>query len=191
VFFLESPLAYLGANSDVDSLGMTALCQQWIDRYGHRHGLQILGALLFWFPRALWRGKPVATGGMVTGDLGFDFTNLAPPITAEALVDFGLIGVPLCAAIFGLLLARLDLTYWAPGREALGACRRIIDAIYPFWLVCVVYFTRGDLFAAMTHTIGFTVWILPLGIGLAAVRGALAHAAEPMARSPRPRGVWP
>ncbi len=165
-FELMSPLDYLSKNSDVDSLGMTALCQKWIDRFGHRWGLQILGALFCWVPRAIWPSKPVATGGMVTEDLGFDFTNLSPPIPAEALVDFGLPGVPILAAIFGLILARLDAIYWSPGRLGIAATHRIIDAIYPFWLVCIVFFTRGDLFASVTFTIGFTVWILPLGLRL-------------------------
>jgi len=163
-FTLASPLGYLGQSSDVDALGMTTLCQKWVEVHGHRWGAQILGALLFWFPRALWEGKPIATGAMVTRDLGFDFTNLSPPISAEALVDFGLIGVPFLGAFFGFLLMRLDAAYWAPGRESLGSSRRIIDAIFPFWLICVVYFTRGDLFAAMSFLVGFTVWVLPLGL---------------------------
>lgn len=167
VFELISPLDYLSTSSDVDLLGMTALCQQWIDSRGHRWGLQILGALFSFIPRPFWPDKPIATGAMVTGDLGFDFTNLSPPILAEPLVDFGLIGVPLVAAVFGLILARLDYTYWAPGRKNLASSYRIIDAIYPFWLMCTVAITRGDLFAAVSFTEGFTFWILPLGVGMA------------------------
>ncbi len=170
-FKLMSPLEYLAKNSDVDSLGMASLCQKWVDRFGHRWGMQLLGALLFWVPRAFWPDKPIATGAMVTEDLGFDFTNLAPPITAEALIDFGLIGVPLLGALFGLILARLDAVYWAPGREGIGRSFRIIDAFYPFWLVCIVFVTRGDLFASLTFTVGFSVWVLPLGLGLGALRG--------------------
>jgi hypothetical protein len=169
---ISSPLDYLAANSDVDSLGMTALCQQWVDKFGHRWGLQILGALLFWVPRTFWPSKPIGTGTMVTEGLGFDFTNLAPPITAEALVNFGLIGVPAVGAVFGLILARLDLAYWAPGREGIAKSYRIIDAVYPFWLTCIVYFTRGDLFPATAFTVSFTTWIVPLGAGLATARSA-------------------
>jgi len=188
-YSLTSPFQYLATNSDVDSLGMTALCQKWVDRYGHRWGMQILGALLFWFPRTLWRGKPIGTGSMVTGDLGFDFTNLAPPITAEALVDFGLLGVPILGAIFGFALARLDAAYWAPGRQALAASHRIVDAIYPFWLVCIVYFTRGDLFAALTFTVGFSFWILPLGAGLMVFRPGTERSFEPLEKAPMRPGL--
>jgi hypothetical protein len=165
-FELVSPLDYLARNSDVDSLGMTALCQKWVDRFGHTLGIQILGALLFWVPRAVWPTKPIATGGMVTRDLGFDFTNLAPPIQSEALVDFGLLGVPFFAAIVALVFAKLDAVYWAPGRKSLGQTYRLIDVFYPFWLTCVVFLTRGDLFASLTFTVGFSVWMLPLGLRL-------------------------
>jgi len=181
---LISPLQYLATNSDVDSLGMTALCQKWVDRFGHRWGMQILGALLFWVPRVLWPGKPIGTGAMVTEDLGFAFTNLAPPITAEALVDFGLVGVPFLGAIFGFVLSRLDAAYWAPGRQGLATSHRIIDAIYPFWLVCIVFLTRGDLFASLTFTVGFTFWILPLGVGLVAFRSDAGTSSEPARKQP-------
>src|SRR5262249_21449446 len=170
-FRIASPLNYLASNADVDSLGMAALCQQWVDRFGHRWGRQLLGMVFVWIPRTFWPGKPIATGTMVTEDLGFDFTNLAPPITAEALVDFGLIGALVMGALFGLLLARLDAIYWAPGRQELARSSRIIDAIYPFWLVSVVFLTRGDLFSAWVFTLGFTVWILPLVLGRFSLRG--------------------
>jgi hypothetical protein len=186
---LTSPLDYLASNGDVDSLGMTALCQKWVDRFGHRWGMQILGAFLFWVPRVIWAGKPVGTGMMVTEDLGFEFTNFSPPITAEALVDFGLIGVPILGAIVGFVLARLDAAYWAPGRQALGSTCRIIDAIYPFWLVCVVYFTRGDLFASLGFTVGFTFWALPLGLGMTLFRSRTGTASNPVPEAPMLPGV--
>jgi hypothetical protein len=160
---LVSPVAYLSTNSDVDSLGMAALCVQWSQANEPRFGLQTLGSLLFWFPRAFWPDKPIETGAMVTRDLGFEFTNLAPPIMSDAIVDFGLFGVPLIAALYGLLLARLDRAYWeAPER---GAAVRVIDCIYPLWIGCVLFMTRGGSFASFTYTVGFTAWIVVLGFG--------------------------
>jgi hypothetical protein len=168
---LMSPLQYLAASSDVDSLGMTALCQQWVDQFGHSWGRQIAGAFLFWIPRAIWQTKPIGTGAMVTQDLGFDFNNLAPPITAEALTDFGLPGTLVFGALFGWVLARIDLIYWAPGREAIAAGYRVIDAVYPFLLTCIVYYTRGDLFSAMCFAVSFGFWVVPLGFALRRTSG--------------------
>ena len=165
-FALVSPTDYLARSADVDSLGMTALCVKWIESHGHRWGLQIVGALFSWFPRAFWPSKPIGTGKMVTEDLGFEFTNLSPSIPAEALVDFGPLGVPIFAALVGILFSRLDWTYWARDREANGARVTVIDCIYPFWIGCVIYITRGDMFGAFTMTAGFTVCILPLTLGM-------------------------
>jgi hypothetical protein len=184
-FQIGSPLMYLAANSDVDSLGMTAICQKWVDQHGHTWGRQILGGFLFWVPRVWWPDKPFGTGAMATSGLGFEFTNLAPPITAEALVDFGLGGVLVIGFLCGWLLARLDAIYWAPGREGVAKTYRIIDATYPFWLVCVVFYTRGDLFGAMTFGVSFTAWIAVLGLGRASARRAAVQA-EPVRHEPAP-----
>lgn len=164
-FQLASPIEYLSTSSDVDSLGMLALCYQWVQIFGHSYGMQMLGAALFWVPRAIWPTKPIETGGMVTAELGFDFTNLAPPIMSDPLVDFGFVGVPIVGALFGLLLGRLDMTYWH-GRERPEASRRVIDYIYPFWLGCVIFLTRGGLFASLGWTTCFTVWIVFYAVGV-------------------------
>jgi oligosaccharide repeat unit polymerase len=181
---LMSPFEYLGSSSDVDSLGMTALCQQWIDQFGHTWGRQILGAMVSFIPRAIWTTKPIGTGAMVTGDLGFEFTNLSPPITAEALIDFGLPGTLVFGAVFGLILSRIDGIYWKPGLAASDKRYRIIDVLYPFLLVCITFFTRGDLFAATTFTESYVLWILPLGFALRTRNPAATIVADPNDSTP-------
>lgn len=171
-FRFMSPVRYLATSADVDSLGMTALVEKWIDHFGHRWGLQFLGTLLLFVPRTFWPHKPIGTGTMVTQGLGFDFTNLAPPITSEPLVNFGLVGVPVCGALFALILARLDAIYWSPGRKGIANTFRIIDTVYPFWLGCIVYLVRGDLNPAWGFTMSFSLWILPLGLGSLVFHGS-------------------
>ena len=161
---LTSPLDYLAYSTDPDSLGMLVLCVRWTTFFGHQWGLQIASGLLAWFPRYLWPGKGVGTGGMVTGDLGFEFTNLASPIVAEPLVDFGLPGVMLVAALLAIVFSNLDRAYWSPG-PAPEATTRIIDVVLPFWLGLVIVFVRGDLMTADVFILAFTFWVLPLGIG--------------------------
>ena len=161
---LVSPLRYLASNSDVDSLGMLSLCQRWLEGHPHRWGTQTLGALLHWFPRALWPQKPTETGGLVTGDLGFEFTNLAPPVMSDPLIDFGFPGIVLAAAVFGIVFARLDRAYWDV--RAAPSQVRAIDCIYPFWLGCVIFITRGGSFSSLSFTAGFTFWVIPLVAGL-------------------------
>jgi hypothetical protein len=177
---VASPVAYLSGSSDVDSLGMTTIVQQYVDRFGHTWGRQMLGGFLFWFPRTFWPTKPIATGTLASRSLGFDFTNLAPPIISEPLVDFGLVGVPIVAGLFAWILWRTDAIYWTPGREGIAKTYRIIDVFYPFWLVAVVYHTRGDMFASMTFNVSFSLWMLPLVLG-PAVRAGLPRRAPTQA----------
>jgi hypothetical protein len=129
---------------------------------------------------------------MVTEDLGFHFTNLSPPILAEPLVDFGLVGIPVIAALFGLMLSRLDRAYWESGTERSGL--RVIDCIYPFWLGCIIFMTRGGSFASLGFTASFTAWILPFALGLSrSVRVAdpTAEPAQGDAMMSQPESVQP
>jgi oligosaccharide repeat unit polymerase len=173
---ISSPIRYLATSADGDNLGMIALAARWVERNGHTFGLQTLGAVSFWIPRRWWPGKPIGTGAMVTGDLGYGFTGWSMPIVAEGYVDFSYGGVLLLSVLFGWVLARGDRIYWRP---ATGDDRiRVIDVVYPLWLGCVVFFTRGDLIAASSHTSPFVLWALAFGLGaprrLARGAGSLA-----------------
>lgn len=160
---LDSPFDYLAMSGDVDAFGMMALTLEWMEKFGLRWGMQMAGAALFWVPRALWPSKPVGTGAMVTGDLGFDFTNFSVPIMTEPLIDFGLVGVPIFALAFGWILSSIDRAYWVfvDSDRILTGCRRI-DVIYPFWMGLMLFMTRGDLLSSFGYTVGVTLAMLPL-----------------------------
>jgi len=159
---VDSPFEYLSKSGDVDAFGMICLTLKWMGIHGHTWGMQMIGAALFWVPRTLWPSKPVGTGAMVSGDLGFDFTNLSVPIMTEPLVDFGMIGIPIAAFVFGWFLASIDRSYWTPFDPALtpGGFRRI-DIIYPFWVGLILFMTRGDLLSSFGYTVGITVAMFP------------------------------
>jgi hypothetical protein len=74
------------------------------------------------------------------------------------------VGVPIVGALCGLLLSRLDRAYWETDTEQSGL--RVIDCIYPFWLGCVIFLTRGGSFGSLAYTASFTAWILPFALGL-------------------------
>ena len=65
-------------------------------------GRQLLGALLFFVPSALWASKPIATGiflgNYLIAHYGMWFTNLSAPLVSEGYLDFGYIGVVAYAA---------------------------------------------------------------------------------------------
>lgn len=159
---IDSPFEYLAMSGDVDAFGMLSLAIKWLDIHGPTGGMQILGALLFWVPRALWTSKPIGTGAMVSEQLGYDFTNLSVPIMTEPLVDFGLIGVPLFAFGFGWILSSIDRSYWTPFDPRISPTGiRRIDVVYPFWVGLMLFLTRGDLLSSFAYTVGITAAMIP------------------------------
>jgi len=164
-FRIVSPVKYLASSADGDHLGMISLAVRWTAEHGHMWGLQTLGAIGFLVPRRIWPDKPIGTGAMVTGDLGFGWTNWSMPIVAEGFVDFSYPGVILLASVFGWVLARGDLSYWGRRDAKPDGRPRVVDVLYPFWLGCAIFFTRGDLIAAASHTSPFVFWAIALGFG--------------------------
>jgi hypothetical protein len=65
--------------------------------HGVQWGHQLLGAVLFFVPSAIWTSKPLATGIFIADYLianySMWFTNLSAPIVAEGYLDFGALGV--------------------------------------------------------------------------------------------------
>ena len=61
--------------------------------HGMQWGRQLLGALLFFVPSAVWSGKPLASGIFIANYLianySMWFTNLSAPLIAEGYLDFG------------------------------------------------------------------------------------------------------
>jgi hypothetical protein len=92
--------------------------------------------------------------------LGFDFTVISAPILVEPLIDFGWLGVPLFAMLFGAILAYLDVAYYADrgGPKRL----RVVDTFYPFLLGMVLFMTRGNFMSAIAYTMGMVLAAFPL-----------------------------
>lgn len=88
-------------------------------------GHQLMGALLFFVPSAIWTSKPLATGIFIADYLianySMWFTNLSAPIVAEGYLDFGPFGVIAYAAatafavgLFNRIAVRRGRWLWFP-----------------------------------------------------------------------------
>lgn len=60
-----------------------------------RWGNNFLGVALFFVPRALWAGKPIDSGEIVSTNLSYWYTNVSSPLPAESLISFNLFGPPI------------------------------------------------------------------------------------------------
>lgn len=84
-----------------------------VERFGHTLGHQLLSALLFFVPRAVWEGKAVPSGYYTAEKLGFHFTNLSAPTPGELYLDFSYPGVVIGALAVGYAYRKADTLYAA------------------------------------------------------------------------------
>jgi hypothetical protein len=80
--------------------------------HGVQWGHQLLGALLFFVPSAVWSSKPLATGIFLADYLIVNysmwFTNLSAPLVAEGYLDFGPLGVVAYAVVAAFVVTLLN-----------------------------------------------------------------------------------
>jgi hypothetical protein len=153
------------ASGDFDAYSMLLATVWYVDRVGVTWGRQLVGVALFWVPRAWWEGKPLGSGRIVAEYLGFPNVNLSSPLPAEALINWGLLFVPVAALLFGAFLRRIDDLYWLSS----GTAVRRIDLAYPLLLGMVFFVSRGDLMSGFAYTVGTTAAAVavtvPVGLG--------------------------
>jgi oligosaccharide repeat unit polymerase len=116
-------------------------------------GLQLIGALLFWVPRALWAGKPVGTSFDFAPYAGMRADNVSFPLTAEFYVDYGLVGVMLGMFLVGLLYRRLD-RFLARKRRPGSLDSYMYVIAHQEMAVLGIYLLRGSFLGSFSYTVG-------------------------------------
>ncbi len=105
------PVELFTEKTDYGAVTDIALVIRRTDRDGYTDGRQLLGAALFWVPRALWPDKPPNTAYLIATDISFSNTNLDSPLWAEGFIDFGWPGAALLLGAFGVVSSRMDSRY--------------------------------------------------------------------------------
>ena len=144
---------------DYDAYAMLTLTVEHMQQYGITWGMQFLGVLLFWFPRAWWITKPIGTGAFIGTQLGWQFTNVSAPLPAEGLINFGM-GYLLFAIVLGWIMGKLDKQYWN-GLDTVGTNMRPYDLLYPAIIMLFFFMNRGDLLSSTAFTMAYVgVWFV-------------------------------
>lgn len=123
---------------------------QYVHTEGLQLGRQLMGSLLFWWPRGMWVDKPVSSGQMLGDYLvlnsGLWFTNISFPFPAEGYVDFGMLGVVIYGIVIALYSQRLDyLVNYG------GVVDRTSALYFSFYLMFVM---RGSFLPAFAFGVG-------------------------------------
>jgi hypothetical protein len=130
-------------NGDYDAFGQTANTVQYVDSYGLTDGRQLTGALLFFVPRQVWRGKADDTGSLIATSKGYRFTNLSEPFWAELYIDGWW---PLLLVGFAALGVAAERGGAALARSEVGSLAAVAGGILSFYLIILL---RGSLLQAM------------------------------------------
>lgn len=140
---------YLQGHFDAHQMIITII--RYVKEFGFAWGRQVLGALLFFVPRAIWPGKPEGTGHTAIVALDqFYFSNVSANMAAEGYVNFGIAGIILFALLVGILVRRVDAFYW---RRRTGLWeQKVGDSLYPFAMFMFFFLMRGDMMSAWGYT---------------------------------------
>ena len=121
----------------------------FVKNEGFFYGEQLLGALLFWFPRSIWEDKPIGTG-IVIGEYLMEkynhwFSNISSTFPLEGYIDFGILGVIIYGIIIGQIIKRLSR-----GFESFE-----LENLVSILVICNIFFLyRGPLLSSLAFTFG-------------------------------------
>lgn len=135
-------------NGDYDSFQQILNTIEHVQYYGLTHGKQILGTIMFWVPRSLWKNKPVASGILVAESAGYDYTNLSLPLWAEAYLDGGLIGAIFVFMAYGFIIGLVERVY-STNRFLYQAT--FLDVLIPLYAAYQIFLLRGTLMSAIAY----------------------------------------
>ena len=114
-------------------------------------GYQLLGALFFFVPRAIWATKPIGSGAMLASHQPRAFTNIAMPYWGEGYMNFGILGVVIFTIILAYTTAIIDKKYW---KQRHNNIININDGYYLIFLGALLFILRGDLMSSFSYTVG-------------------------------------
>src|SRR5258708_2091907 len=98
---------------DYDAYSVSSYTMLTVDSDGISWGSNILGAALFFVPRAWWPGKPPQTSWVIFGTINHTreagTINLSTPLMAEGYYAFGWIGALLISVLYWWFISRTTL----------------------------------------------------------------------------------
>ncbi|NQV78060.1 MAG: oligosaccharide repeat unit polymerase [Lutibacter sp.] len=140
----------------------------FVQKNGILWGNQLLGVILFWFPRSIWTEKPEGSGTFLGRTFySFDTTNqnlnISAPLVMEEYLNFGLFGVILFTYALGYFTAKLDSKYTLINFFNLKYENgRIEDLFFNYifyfsFLGIFLFILRGDLLSSFSYTVGIYI----------------------------------
>lgn len=120
---------------------------------------QLVGVVLFFVPRFLWKEKPTGTGDFVSHYMNYSFNNISCPLPAEVYINFGEFGFIVMAFLLGYLLSYLDKVFWTVNKQ--NITNASFNSLYFSLMFFMFFISRGDLMSSVAFVLAFIfVWRL-------------------------------
>lgn len=116
------------------------------------YGRQLVTALLFFVPRAIWQGKSLGSGSLIAEKYNFSFSNISMNFFGEGYINFGYLGILLFVLFISYFNARYDKLYW----EKLSD-NSILRIFYLLSLGLQIFLLRGDMLSGTAFITGMFV----------------------------------
>lgn len=139
-------------SKDYDAFQLSCYTMLTVDRAGIAWGSNILGAALFFVPRAVWTSKPEPTAWAVyetasqSTELGT--SNLSTPLMAEGYFAFGWPGAILIALAYWWIITRVTQASWRDPNSWMFLSRCLFAGL-------VLIFLRGTLTVGVSAVAGY------------------------------------
>lgn len=151
-FTFDLANSYLSVDYDAYSIFLRII--NYVAQNGIVFGTQLIGTIFFIIPRAIWPGKPQATGAFLAQATGQNFTNISSPFISEGFINFGIIGIVAFEILLAILSSKFDENYWSKKKN------RYLKIIYPYLIGLLLFYERGALHHAVVYTFCFTLPLL-------------------------------
>lgn len=146
---IMNEVAFNFNHADFDAYQMLMATIRYTDETGMVYGKNILSALMFIVPRAIWKGKMESTGSLVARFFGSRQENVSSPLVGEFYFAASWIGIFVLGWAFGNLANCIDKF-----DKTDSYIKKITFCIFSGMMT---YIQRGSLLATLAFTGGLLV----------------------------------
>ena len=132
---------------DYDAFQQLLNTEKYVQHNGFTYGKQLLGTLLFWFPRSVWADKPIPTGQLVADYSGYSYTNLSLPLWGELYIDGGFVLVIALFWLYGAFVGMIEDFYVRSQKNY----PNYLNAFVPLYAAYQFFLLRGTLMSAFAY----------------------------------------
>lgn len=139
---------------DFDGFQQTVNTAYYVSTHGITYGYQVVSAMFFWVPRAVWSSKSEPGSFLIAASRSYKFENLSLPFWSEMYLNFGVFGMLIVMFLYGRIARRLDHLVRTGSQHRLAILAPLLAA----WQIGFLRGPLGAQIPSLAATL-FIAWI--------------------------------